>query len=211
MCYFETRNINMLYTYYLFSLAHQSIHIETRRSVSSGMIVRMLRIREDRLKRIRSLAQLCRLVLRAFGVGRELFESERPSSREFSCNATRIKESLFFVTHFRQTSSMLCEPRNRRCKNGACTRIGVRLPEIFSGHLMIIIFIYVRSRNTSFQIFIPNDNYHNRHRELYIKYILYEKNFHAYMYTHNHDTSNIATSPFFLPDSIISHKKREVY
>lgn len=140
----------MLHTYYLFSLAHRSMHIETQRRASSAMIVRMLRIREDRLKRTRSLAQLCRLVLRAFGVGRELFESERPSSREFSCNATRIKESLFFVTRFRQTSSMLCESRNRRCKNGACTRIEVRLLEILPEHLMIILFIYARSRNTSF-------------------------------------------------------------
>lgn len=87
--------------------------IEIQRSASSGMIVRILRMREDRLKRARSLAQLCRLVLRAFGVGRELFESERPSSWEFSCNATRIKESLFFVKRFRQTSGILCEPRNR--------------------------------------------------------------------------------------------------
>lgn len=125
-------------------------------------------LREDRSKRTRSLAQLCRLVLRAFGVGRELFESERPSSREFSCNAICIKESLFFVTRFRQTSGMLRELRNQRCKNGACTRIGNRLPAIYSGHLMIIIFIYARSRDTSFQILIPNDNCHNRYRELYI-------------------------------------------
>lgn len=42
---------------------------------------------------------------------------------------------------------------------------------------------------------------------------LYDGNFHAYMYTHNHDTGNIAASLYsFLPDfHYVSIIKREVY
>lgn len=61
-----------------------------------SQVVRMSRMREDRFAENSVPRSLCRLVLRAFGVGRELLESERPSSREFSCNAKRDKECLFF-------------------------------------------------------------------------------------------------------------------
>lgn len=122
------------------------------------MIVRILRMREDRLKSARSLAQLCRLVLRAFGVGRELFESERPSSREFSRKATRIKESLFFRHAF--PTNFWHTLRAEESADVKTVHVHAKLQKHelvsprFSGHLMIIILTCAIEKRTSFQKYL---------------------------------------------------------
>lgn len=176
---------HLLYTYYLFSLAHRSIHIGTQRSASSGMIVRMLRMREKIDWRelgpsLNSAVWCCVLLV--------LVESCSRAKDRRAGNFLVTRHALKKVCFSSRVSDRFLAysaSRGIGVRTMHATRIRARLSAIlrtFNDHRL---YLRALEKHTSFQIFKSRMAIlimDKKIRELYINIHITRREF-SYMYT----------------------------